>query len=70
MKAAVLVRNSSGSRGHAHCAQPASRRLVFIRRDLGTQAIEKFPAQAGITRFGKLEETADQMSYRVSPAAK
>jgi 3-oxoacyl-[acyl-carrier protein] reductase len=34
------------------------------------QAVEKFPAQAGITRFGKPEEIADLMSYLVSPAAK
>ena len=34
------------------------------------QAMEKFPAQAGITRFGKPEEIADLMSYLVSPAAK
>jgi 3-oxoacyl-[acyl-carrier protein] reductase len=34
------------------------------------QAIKKFPEQAGITRMGKPEEIADQMSYLVSPAAK
>jgi 3-oxoacyl-[acyl-carrier protein] reductase len=34
------------------------------------EAIQKFPAQAGITRFGKPEEVADLMSYLVSPAAK
>jgi 3-oxoacyl-[acyl-carrier protein] reductase len=34
------------------------------------EAIEKFPEQAGITRFGKPEEIADLMSYLVSPAAK
>jgi 3-oxoacyl-[acyl-carrier protein] reductase len=34
------------------------------------EAMEKFPEQAGITRFGKPEEIADLMSYLVSPAAK
>ena len=34
------------------------------------EALEKFPDQAGITRFGKPEEIADLMSYLVSPAAK
>jgi 3-oxoacyl-[acyl-carrier protein] reductase len=34
------------------------------------EAIEKFPGQGGITRFGKPEEIADLMSYLVSPAAK
>ena len=34
------------------------------------EAINKFPEQAGITRFGKPEEIADLMSYLVSPAAK
>jgi len=34
------------------------------------QAIEKFPEQAGITRFGRPEEIAELMSYLVSPAAK
>jgi 3-oxoacyl-[acyl-carrier protein] reductase len=34
------------------------------------EAIAKFPAQAGIARFGKPEEIADLMSYLVSPAAK
>jgi 3-oxoacyl-[acyl-carrier protein] reductase len=33
-------------------------------------AIEKFPLEAGIRRFGKPEEIADLMSYLVSPAAK
>jgi 3-oxoacyl-[acyl-carrier protein] reductase len=33
------------------------------------QAMEKFPAQVGITRFGKPEEIADLMRYLVSPAA-
>jgi 3-oxoacyl-[acyl-carrier protein] reductase len=34
------------------------------------EAINKFPEQAGITRFGLPEEIADLMSYLVSPAAK
>ena len=34
------------------------------------EAIEKFPEEAGITRFGKPEEIADLLSYLVSPAAK
>ena len=34
------------------------------------EAINKFPEQAGITRFGKPEEIADLLSYLVSPAAK
>jgi 3-oxoacyl-[acyl-carrier protein] reductase len=34
------------------------------------EAIEKFPEQAGIARFGKPEEVADLMSYLVSPSAK
>jgi 3-oxoacyl-[acyl-carrier protein] reductase len=34
------------------------------------EAMEKFPAQVGITRFGEPEEIADLMSYLVSPAAK
>jgi len=34
------------------------------------EAINKFPQEAGITRFGKPEEIADLMSYLVSPAAK
>jgi 3-oxoacyl-[acyl-carrier protein] reductase len=34
------------------------------------EAIQKFPEQAGITRFGKPEEVADLMSYLVSPVAK
>jgi 3-oxoacyl-[acyl-carrier protein] reductase len=34
------------------------------------EANQKFPEQAGITRFGKPEEIGDLMSYLVSPAAK
>ena len=34
------------------------------------EAIEKFPEEAGITRFGKPEEIADLLGYLVSPAAK
>ena len=34
------------------------------------EAIQTFPQQAGITRFGKPEEIADLMSYLVSPAAR
>jgi 3-oxoacyl-[acyl-carrier protein] reductase len=34
------------------------------------EAIQRFPQEAGITRFGKPEEIADLMSYLVSPAAK
>ena len=34
------------------------------------EAIEKFPQQAGIARYGKPEEIADLLSYLVSPAAK
>lgn len=34
------------------------------------EAINRFPHEAGITRFGKPEEIADLMSYLVSPAAK
>ena len=34
------------------------------------EAMEKFPEQAGIARFGKPAEIADLMSYLVSPAAK
>jgi len=33
-------------------------------------AIKKFPAEAGIARFGKPEEIADLLGYLVSPAAK
>jgi 3-oxoacyl-[acyl-carrier protein] reductase len=34
------------------------------------QAVQKFPAEAGISRFGKPEEIADLLGYMVSPAAK
>src|ERR1700740_3185500 len=34
------------------------------------EATRKFPADAGIRRFGKPEEIADLMAYMVSPAAK
>lgn len=34
------------------------------------EAINRFPAEAGIRRFGKPEEIADLMAYLVSPAAK
>jgi 3-oxoacyl-[acyl-carrier protein] reductase len=34
------------------------------------EAINKFPEQAGITRFGKPEEIADLIGYLVSPAAR
>jgi 3-oxoacyl-[acyl-carrier protein] reductase len=34
------------------------------------QAMEKFPEEAGISRYGKPEEIADLMGYLVSPAAK
>jgi 3-oxoacyl-[acyl-carrier protein] reductase len=34
------------------------------------EAIAKFPAEAGISRFGKPEEIADLLGYLVSPAAK
>jgi 3-oxoacyl-[acyl-carrier protein] reductase len=34
------------------------------------EAMEKFPEEAGIARFGKPEEIADLMAYIVSPAAK
>lgn len=33
-------------------------------------AMEKFPEEVGITRFGKPEEIADLMAFMVSPAAK
>ena len=34
------------------------------------EAIQKFPEEAGIRRFGKPEEIADLLAYLVSPAAK
>jgi 3-oxoacyl-[acyl-carrier protein] reductase len=34
------------------------------------EAIQKFPQEAGISRFGKPEEIADLLAYLVSPAAK
>jgi 3-oxoacyl-[acyl-carrier protein] reductase len=34
------------------------------------EAMQKFPEQAGIARFGKPEEVADLMAYMVSPMAK
>jgi 3-oxoacyl-[acyl-carrier protein] reductase len=34
------------------------------------EAMEKFPEEAGIARFGKPEEIADLMAYIVSPSAK
>jgi 3-oxoacyl-[acyl-carrier protein] reductase len=34
------------------------------------EAINKFPEEAGIARFGKPQEVADLMAYLVSPAAK
>jgi 3-oxoacyl-[acyl-carrier protein] reductase len=34
------------------------------------EAVQKFPEQAGISRFGKPEEVADLIAYMVSPAAK
>jgi 3-oxoacyl-[acyl-carrier protein] reductase len=34
------------------------------------EAIQKFPEEAGISRFGKPEEIADLLGYLVSPAAK
>ncbi len=34
------------------------------------EAIQQFPEQAGITRFGKPDEIAELMSYLVSPAAR
>jgi 3-oxoacyl-[acyl-carrier protein] reductase len=34
------------------------------------EAIEKFPQQTGITRFGKPEEIADLIGYLISPAAR
>jgi 3-oxoacyl-[acyl-carrier protein] reductase len=52
------------------------RRMAFFEKwapahNLKVQeAIDKFPAQAGITRFGKPEEIADLLGFLVSPAAK
>jgi 3-oxoacyl-[acyl-carrier protein] reductase len=34
------------------------------------EAIEKFPEEAGISRYGKPEEIADLLGYLVSPSAK
>jgi 3-oxoacyl-[acyl-carrier protein] reductase len=34
------------------------------------EAVEKFPEEVGISRFGKPEEIADLLGYLVSPAAK
>src|SRR5215470_2075560 len=34
------------------------------------EAIQKFPEEAGISRFGQPEEIADLLGYLVSPAAK
>jgi 3-oxoacyl-[acyl-carrier protein] reductase len=34
------------------------------------EALQRFPEQAGITRFGKPEEIADLIGYLVSPAAR
>jgi 3-oxoacyl-[acyl-carrier protein] reductase len=34
------------------------------------EAMEKFPAQAGISRYGQAEEIADLMAFLVSPRAK
>ncbi len=34
------------------------------------EAVEKFPQEVGISRFGKPEEIADLLGYLVSPAAK
>ena len=34
------------------------------------QAVQKFPEEAGISRFGKPEEIAELLGYLVSPAAK
>lgn len=43
---------------------------ALVRNLTVAEAIQRFPEQAGITRFGKPEEIADLMSYLVSPAAK
>ena len=34
------------------------------------EAIEQFPREAGISRYGKPEEIADLLAYLVSPSAK
>jgi len=34
------------------------------------EAIERFPREAGISRYGKPEEIADLLAYLVSPSAK
>ena len=34
------------------------------------EAMQKFPEEVGIRRFGSPEEIADLMAYMVSPAAK
>jgi 3-oxoacyl-[acyl-carrier protein] reductase len=34
------------------------------------EAIERFPREAGISRYGKPEEVADLLAYLVSPSAK
>jgi 3-oxoacyl-[acyl-carrier protein] reductase len=34
------------------------------------EAVEKFPEEVGISRFGKPEEIAELMAFLVSPAAK
>jgi 3-oxoacyl-[acyl-carrier protein] reductase len=34
------------------------------------EAMEKFPAQAGISRYGQPEEIAELMAFLVSPQAK
>jgi len=34
------------------------------------EAVQKFPEEMGISRFGKPEEIADLLGYLVSPAAK
>jgi 3-oxoacyl-[acyl-carrier protein] reductase len=34
------------------------------------EAMEKFPADAGISRYGQPEEIADLMSFLVSPSAR
>jgi 3-oxoacyl-[acyl-carrier protein] reductase len=34
------------------------------------QAVQKFPEEVGIARFGRPEEIADLLAYMVSPQAK